>query len=374
MAPMNNALMRPKAGFAVVTPDPDPNPPANTGPTAVSFTNVTGVVAEDADTSSAIHLADIVVTDDGYGTNTLSISGDARFSLVGSALYLVAGASLDYETNTSHSTTVTATDDGGAGSAQATFVLAVQNVPEGSPPDAPTGVSVTVSEFSPPFAPTGVSVAVSEDTDSYFSDTVLLVQDSLSDESALAGTITNNGVTLDTSTPKVGSASLVFDGSSYASIAHDVNQVWGTGDFTIEYWLYADSPSTTNYKVLNKDGSIGRCFVNNFNSSYGAGSLTFALPGNVPSVITVGTVPDATWTYVTISRTNGTLYYGLNGSLTSQANYTYNFASGSNPIEIAKQANYGGTKLVGKIDSLRITKAGRYTNNFTPPTNNFPAT
>ena len=233
-------------------------------------------------------------------------------------------------------------------------------------PVIPTGV-VTPSVFITP------STNSNSNGDPEFANVVLLLQDSFEDESLLGSTITNNGATLDTTAPKVGAASLSFDGSSHVSIAHDARQVWGTGDFTIEYWLYADSPSTTNYKVLNKDGSSGRCFVNNFNSNFGgAGSLTFAKPGVAASVVTLGTVPDATWTYVTISRTDGTLYYGLNGSLTSQANYTFDFASNAWPIQIAKQYIYGGTPLSGKIDSLRITKAGRYTSSFAPPTKEFP--
>ena len=44
-------------------------------------------------------MADIVITDDALGTNTLSLSGaDARlFQIVGTELFLVAGASLDFE-------------------------------------------------------------------------------------------------------------------------------------------------------------------------------------------------------------------------------------------------------------------------------------
>ena len=52
------------------------------------------------DTSVAIKVADIVITDDGRGDNKLSLSGaDAElFEIVGSELYLVAGARLDVET------------------------------------------------------------------------------------------------------------------------------------------------------------------------------------------------------------------------------------------------------------------------------------
>jgi hypothetical protein len=53
------------------------------------------------DTTAAIKVADIVVTDDGIGTNTTSLAGTdaAQFSIVGTELFLAAGATLDFETN-----------------------------------------------------------------------------------------------------------------------------------------------------------------------------------------------------------------------------------------------------------------------------------
>jgi hypothetical protein len=41
----------------------------------VALTNVVANFAEDLDTSSAVKVADIVVTDDALGTNTLSLTG-----------------------------------------------------------------------------------------------------------------------------------------------------------------------------------------------------------------------------------------------------------------------------------------------------------
>ena len=70
-------------------------------PPAVSLANTTTTLREDASTASRIRVADIVVTDDGLGTNGLSLSGSdaTMFEIVGPQLYLKAGATLDYETN-----------------------------------------------------------------------------------------------------------------------------------------------------------------------------------------------------------------------------------------------------------------------------------
>ena len=42
---------------------------------SLSLTNTVGTLAEDTDTSSSVKVADIVITDDALGTNTLSLSG-----------------------------------------------------------------------------------------------------------------------------------------------------------------------------------------------------------------------------------------------------------------------------------------------------------
>ena len=71
-------------------------------PPTVALANTTTTFPEDTDTTSAIKVADIVITDDALGTNTpeFKLSTDAAlFQIVGTELFLVAGASLDFETN-----------------------------------------------------------------------------------------------------------------------------------------------------------------------------------------------------------------------------------------------------------------------------------
>ena len=83
----------------------------NEAPT-VSLTNLVNTLAEDTDTSSAIKIADIVITDDALGTNNLTLAGAdaASFEIVGTELRLKAGTSLDFETKTSFDVTVQVDD------------------------------------------------------------------------------------------------------------------------------------------------------------------------------------------------------------------------------------------------------------------------
>jgi len=66
----------------------------------IALVNYTTQFPEDIDTSSRIRVADIVVTDDALGSETLSLSlpDSFLFEIVGSSLYFVAGADLDFET------------------------------------------------------------------------------------------------------------------------------------------------------------------------------------------------------------------------------------------------------------------------------------
>jgi autotransporter-associated beta strand protein len=80
---------------------------------AIRFTNATTTLRDDASTGVATKLADLVVEDDGMGSNTLSLAtglDSASFEIVGGALYLKAGVQLRYETKASYAVRVQATD------------------------------------------------------------------------------------------------------------------------------------------------------------------------------------------------------------------------------------------------------------------------
>ena len=105
----------------------------NAAPTAVSLTNVRVSLAENSDTSTRVHVADIVVTDDDLGTNNLSLSGaDADiFEIDGMELYLKADTLLDFEAKTQFLVTVEVDDPdvGPTPDANTAFTLEITNQP-----------------------------------------------------------------------------------------------------------------------------------------------------------------------------------------------------------------------------------------------------
>ncbi|MBB3860679.1 uncharacterized protein YjiK [Novosphingobium hassiacum] len=104
----------------------------NAAPTDISLVNQTNALLENTSTATRVKVADVQVTDDGLGTNALSVSGaDAAFFEVDSTgLYVKAGTTIDYETKTSYNVTVNVDDTtlGATPDASTAFTLDVTDI------------------------------------------------------------------------------------------------------------------------------------------------------------------------------------------------------------------------------------------------------
>ncbi|WP_305984592.1 VCBS domain-containing protein [Roseibium sp.] len=123
----------------------------NEAPT-VALTNVVANIAEGADTSLPLKIADIVVSDDALGTNALSLSGaDAgAFEIVGSELFLKANTLLNFESKNSFDVTVD-----------------VDDASLGSSPDDSASLTVTITDVNeaPAVSLSNVVTQLAENTD-----------------------------------------------------------------------------------------------------------------------------------------------------------------------------------------------------------------
>ncbi|PUE47840.1 hypothetical protein B9Z45_16250, partial [Limnohabitans sp. 2KL-17] len=151
----------------------------NDAPTAVALTNTTTSLAETTSTTTRIRVADIAVTDDAQGTNTITLTGtDAgNFEVVGAALYLKAGVVLNYETKASYAVSVKVADSTVAGSTFVSTNYALQVI-DTTAPNAPTLTSLTDNVGA-------VQGAVSNNGNT--DDTTPTLRYSLSGTNALAG-------------------------------------------------------------------------------------------------------------------------------------------------------------------------------------------
>jgi hypothetical protein len=106
----------------------------NLAPTAITLNNIQDTLAENTNTIAPIKVADIAITDDAFGDNQLTITGDDAdsFEIVGDALYLKAGTVLSFETQSQYDITI-----------------AVDDATIGATPDASTTFSLIVIDVDP---------------------------------------------------------------------------------------------------------------------------------------------------------------------------------------------------------------------------------
>ena len=161
-------------------------------------------------------------------------------------------------------------------------------------------------------------------------------------------------------------ASVLFNGSSqYLSIASDAGLAFGSGDYTIECWLYITSQSGT-YNTFYGGQSAGSYIFN----VVGAGaptSITINPYGSSNTVSISYSFSLNTWYHVSATRASGNTKIFINGTqigstTVDNTNYTQAVA-GVGGISTAAQY------FAGNISNLRILKGtALYTSNFTPST------
>lgn len=169
--------------------------------------------------------------------------------------------------------------------------------------------------------------------------------------------------------------SAYFDGSGdRLTIPDSDNFSFGTGNYTVEAWVWPLASGNTSNVILNQ-------------SNGGAGSdssfyLGFATDG-VSHYVSDGTGWDynasvgsktygSQWNHVVWMRNGDTLYTYVNGALEASTALSAGFALGnsSRVVEVASQN--GEQYFKGYIANLRVTKGfatyQTYSNTFTPPT------
>ncbi len=105
---INTFNLRVESNFTI----PVPPAPVNLAPTGIVFSNTVASLVNNTSTASRIKIADLAVTDDGMGTNNLSLAGtDANsFEINANTLFLKAGTVLNLPTKTSFNAIVNVDD------------------------------------------------------------------------------------------------------------------------------------------------------------------------------------------------------------------------------------------------------------------------
>jgi hypothetical protein len=182
-------------------------------------------------------------------------------------------------------------------------------------------------------------------------------------------TITRNGTTTQGSVTPYwpnGYWSNYFDGSSYLTTSYVSNFDVGTGDLTLECWVYLTSVSGVLGILSNHPSPAGGGF-GMYTNNGALNSQIFTTGAVAADSITGTTLSLNTWYHVAITRSSGTMYLWLNGvsqgstASSRNPNNSSGFYIGS--YEAALYKNFG------YISNIRFVKGQALaTGNFTPPT------
>jgi hypothetical protein len=191
---------------------------------------------------------------------------------------------------------------------------------------------------------------------------------------------TKNSAQISTTQSKFGGSSIrfnipSFNGDALVSPANARTYEFGSGDFTIESWVYPTS--TSNNAILGIPYSLGSSSVQFYissASSVGFAYRTTATPSTLNNISGSTSLTTNQWYHMAVSRSGNILRIFVNGNKISADESITGSILYEQDMYLAIGSADGGSSNVfyGYLDDLRITKGlARYTANFTPPTRAF---
>jgi len=159
--------------------------------------------------------------------------------------------------------------------------------------------------------------------------------------------------------------SVYFDGTGDYLVASNNTDTFGTGDFTLEGWIYRTATGATWQSIVSQRNGASTS-VNEFVwGIHNSGYMYFYTGAHVASTA-AGVIKLNQWHHIAFTRSGSTLRQFVDGiqqvSGTSSNNLTYG------PMSIGN--NNGGSELLTAfLSDIKTTKGtALYTSNFTPPT------
>ena len=220
------------------------------------------------------------------------------------------------------------------------------------------GTAVYTSAFTPPTAPltaiTNTSLLLNFTNAGIIDSTGKNVLETVADAQ------------IDTTTKKYGTGAMEFDGSGdWLLMPNTPDQQLGTGNFTVEFWVYLATGDTGSARGLVAKGTSNTGWLVSLDSSQ---KVVFTYTSS--TITSSGAINLDAWNHIAVVRegtgSNQTKIYinGTNdgtGTVSTDFNQTSVMYVGCNRT--------AGDPMKGFIDDVRVTKGiARYTTTFTPPT------
>ena len=227
------------------------------------------------------------------------------------------------------------------------------------------GTAVYTTNFTPPTAPL---IAIP--------GTALLLpftNAAIYDNTMLNNFETVGSAQISTSVFKYGTGALKFNGTTdYLPTPAKTALTLGSGDFTIECWIYPTTGGGAQYFIGQCDSAGANASVLMYKTPASKLGCWVYYPTAI-NIISTATLSSNVWTHVALVRNGSTLRQYINGVQdgTDATIGTSAIFTSSNAFSIGAAGEYITTRWTGYLDDVRITKGiCRYPSGttFTPPT------
>jgi len=241
------------------------------------------------------------------------------------------------------------------------------------------GSSVYESAFTPPTEP----LTAITNTHLLVGDLSYIKDESTNNFSINAGTYSNGSNVL---LPKKSPISL-FDNSAYSEASHGASAYFdgtgdyldvgssgianfGTGDFTIEFWISstdANALASGASNIINPISSTGSGF---WGLMFQNGKLRWNNSYNVANLweVNATTILTGSFNHIAVVRNSGAFNIYFNGLSQSAASGTFTDTTNYSGDTGVRIGSGNANDFVGTLSDLRIVSSAVYTSNFTPPT------
>ena len=226
------------------------------------------------------------------------------------------------------------------------------------------GTAVYTSNFTPPTAPL-----------TKITNTELLLN--MADGQALDSAAQNNmtlygNAKTSTAQYKFGTASANCGGGSSDRLVLTSAASIGTGDFTIEMWIYFTAVTDGNtYTILDGRTASDTSNLTWAQETSGNWSTFNGAAAGLTSGWASSTFSTGQWYHVAQTRSGGLSRFFVDGTKTS-GDISDSSSYDSTTYSLGGRYASAGLSLNGYIDDFRISHVARYTSNFTAPAEPFP--
>jgi len=177
---------------------------------------------------------------------------------------------------------------------------------------------------------------------------------------------------ISTSRSKFGASSLLLDGNSdYVNISAHSGFDFGTGDFTVECWVYAETTSAYYPSFFSSvTGWSSGAACHRYDNSGQSNKFSLHFWPSDPFLSTTNTFSHDTWYHYALTRSGNTWRMFIDGVQEASGTNSGSYNMGLGGLRVGQSVWDGANGYFkGNVDDIRLTKGiARYTSAFTPPT------